>query len=108
MYELAFNYTLTHSFFLLILRRPPRFTLFPYTTLFRSKIVRCRFYFSSDAGNPALPLKDTLVIMDTVISNLPGSNDHNSGRMKIGPVVEGPDNTYKLYYTIGEIGRAHV
>src|SRR5687768_17999593 len=83
MYELAFNYTLTHSFFLLILRRPPRFTLFPYTTLFRSKIVRCRFYFSSDAGNPALPLKDTLVIMDTVISNLPGSNDHNSGRMKI-------------------------
>src|SRR5688572_24071839 len=72
--------------------------------IFRTKIVRCRFYFSSDAGNPALPLKDTLVIMDTVISNLPGSNDHNSGRMKIGPVLEGPDNTYKLYYTIGDMG----
>ena len=42
--------------------------------------------------------------MDTVISNLSGSNDHNSGRLKIGPTVEGPDNTYKLYYTIGDMG----
>ena len=71
---------------------------------FRSKIVRCRFYFAADAGNPSLPLKDTLTIMDTVLSNLPGSNDHNSGRMVIGPDVEGPDNTYKLYYTIGDMG----
>lgn len=72
---------------------------------FRSKIVRCRFYFAADAGNPtSLPHRDTLTIMDTVISNLSGSNDHNSGRMKIGPVIEGPDNTYKLYYTIGDMG----
>lgn len=72
---------------------------------FRTKIVRCRFYFASDAGNPtSVPQKDTLVIMDTVISNLPGSNDHNSGRLTIGPTTEGPDNTYKLYYTIGDMG----
>jgi PQQ-dependent dehydrogenase (s-GDH family) len=73
--------------------------------IFRSKIIRCRFYFASDAGNPSLPLKDTLVVMDTVISNLPGSNDHNSGRLKIGPVTEGSGTpTYKLYYTIGDMG----
>jgi PQQ-dependent dehydrogenase (s-GDH family) len=73
--------------------------------IFRSKIVRCQFYFSTDAGNPSsLPKKDTLIILDTIISNLPGSNDHNSARMKIGPTVEGPDNTYKLYYTIGDMG----
>lgn len=69
---------------------------------FRTKIVRCRFYFAGEAGSPA-PSKDTLTIMDTVISNLPGSNDHNSGRMSIGPVTEG-DGTYKLYYTIGDMG----
>src|SRR3712207_9432025 len=28
-------------FFFLMIRRPPRSTLFPYTTLFRSKPVRC-------------------------------------------------------------------
>ena len=33
----------------------------------------------------------------TVIDNLPGSNDHNSGRLSIGP-----DN--KLYYSIGDMG----
>jgi len=33
----------------------------------------------------------------TVIDNLPGSNDHNSGRLSVGP-----DN--KLYYSIGDMG----
>src|SRR5690606_41582997 len=34
------DYSLLVSFFFLIIRRPPRSTLFPYTTLFRSS-VRC-------------------------------------------------------------------
>ncbi len=74
--------------------------------VFRSKIVRCQFYYAGDAGNPtSLPHRDTLVIKDTVISNLPGSNDHNSGRLVIGPVKEGSGTpTYKLYYTIGDMG----
>ncbi|MFZ1259253.1 MAG: PQQ-dependent sugar dehydrogenase, partial [Chitinophagaceae bacterium] len=72
---------------------------------FRAKIIRCRFYFAADAGNPtSFPYKDTLTIMDTVLSNLPGSNDHNSGRLTISPFTEGPDNKYKLYYTIGDMG----
>ncbi|HEX7846300.1 MAG TPA: PQQ-dependent sugar dehydrogenase, partial [Chitinophagaceae bacterium] len=33
----------------------------------------------------------------TIIENLPGSNDHNSGRLAIGPDM-------KLYYTIGDMG----
>lgn len=69
---------------------------------FRTKIVRCRFYYAGDGGSPN-PLKDTLLVMDTVISNLPGSNDHNSGRMTISPQPEA-DGTYKLYYTIGDMG----
>ncbi len=75
-----------------------------FPCIFRTKIVRCRFYFAADTGNPtSMPKRDTLTIMDTVISNLPGSNDHNSGRMVISPQTE-LDGTYKLYYTIGDMG----
>ena len=75
------------------------------TCIFRTKIVQCRFYFATDAGNPtSLPHRDTLTIIDTVLSNLPGSNDHNSGRLTISPFKEGPDDEYKLYYTIGDMG----
>jgi PQQ-dependent dehydrogenase (s-GDH family) len=41
--------------------------------------------------------KPTLTNPVTVIDNLPGSNDHNSGRLAVGP-----DN--KLYYSIGDMG----
>lgn len=73
---------------------------------FRTKIVRCEFFYASNPSNPSLrtPKQDTLIIKDTVISNLPGSNDHNSGRLAMSPVKEGPDDTYKLYYTIGDMG----
>ena len=36
-----------------------------------------------------------------VIDGLMGSNDHNSGRLKISPVPES-DGDYHLYYTIGD------
>ena len=37
------------------------------------------------------------------MDNLMGSNDHNSGRLKISPVPES-DGKYHLYYTIGDQG----
>lgn len=33
----------------------------------------------------------------TILDSIPGSNDHNSGRLKIGPDM-------KLYYTVGDMG----
>src|SRR5579885_3516746 len=39
--SLFFNFSFSFFFFLMI-RRPPRSTLFPYTTLFRSNQCRCR------------------------------------------------------------------
>src|ERR1019366_9893620 len=33
----VFHVIVTHYFFFLMIRRPPRSTLFPYTTLFRSR-----------------------------------------------------------------------
>src|SRR5260221_4553135 len=35
------NFPYWHLFFFLMIRRPPRSTLFPYTTLFRSHRSRC-------------------------------------------------------------------
>jgi len=52
---------------------------------FRSRIVRYEYQ-----GNA---LVNPVIILD----NMPGSNDHNSGRLKIGPDL-------KLYYTIGDMG----
>jgi glucose/arabinose dehydrogenase len=71
---------------------------------FRTKIVRCTYYGAADAGNPSLriPKQDSLVISDTMLSDLPGSNDHNSGRLTISPVKE--NGYYRLYYTIGDMG----
>ncbi len=41
--------------------------------------------------------------MDTVVTGLDGSNDHNSGRLRISPIPES-DGNYHLYYTIGDMG----
>src|SRR3712207_8434403 len=35
--------------FFLMIRRPPRSTLFPYTTLFRSYDIACPFYYPHDS-----------------------------------------------------------
>src|SRR3712207_9556790 len=41
-------YSVSYFFFFLMIRRPPRSTLFPYTTLFRSK--RVGHKFAGDEG----------------------------------------------------------
>lgn len=43
---------------------------------------------------------------DTLIGDLMGSNDHNSGRLTIGPDPADPTDTtkFKLFYTIGDMG----
>src|SRR5947209_13755544 len=65
------------SFFFLITRRPPRSTLFPYTTLFRSRLAR------SDAlellGRPAHDLVHLrLVLAQRAASRAPRSEEHTS------------------------------
>src|SRR2546422_7931129 len=53
-----------YFFFFLMIRRPPRSTLFPYTTLFRSL----------SGGEPA-----ALCVLDAVVRLLPGAlGDHES------------------------------
>src|SRR3712207_8790104 len=46
-----------HVFFFLMIRRPPRSTLFPYTTLFRSGVDGCHIFaeFASQREERQLP-----------------------------------------------------
>ncbi len=64
--------------------------------IFTTKIVR--FEYDGNA----------LINPVTIISTIPGSSDHNSGRLVIGPVIEpGEDSAhtqYRLYYTVGDMG----
>jgi quinoprotein glucose dehydrogenase len=60
---------------------------------YNTQIVRFKYNFTSG----------TLTTMDTVITGLDGSNDHNSGRLRISPIPES-DGDYHLYYSIGDMG----
>lgn len=64
--------------------------------IFATKIVRFDYI-----GN-------TLVNPVVILNNIPGSSDHNSGRLVISPVIEpGSDaahTQYRLYYTVGDMG----
>jgi quinoprotein glucose dehydrogenase len=61
--------------------------------VYNTQVVRYNYSFTDGS----------LTVMDTVITGLNGSNDHNSGRIKISPVIES-DGLYHLYYTIGDMG----
>jgi len=60
---------------------------------YNTKIARYQYDFTNG----------TLTYMDDVISGLDGSNDHNSGRIRISPLPES-DGKYHLYYSIGDMG----
>src|SRR2546428_6672561 len=58
------------SFFFLMIRRPPRSTLFPYTTLFRSAISICVIDYHSLARWAIIAYWATLVLLIAVL--IPG------------------------------------
>lgn len=64
--------------------------------IFTTKIVRYD-YTSNTLSNPVV-----------VLDNIPGSSDHNSGRLVIGPTIEAGSDAahtqYRLYYTVGDMG----
>src|SRR5256886_10480914 len=51
-----------------MIRRPPRSTLFPYTTLFRSPITR--FTRTSLRGLMGIVSQETILLNDTVLANV--------------------------------------
>src|SRR3712207_8531276 len=61
------SFTILLMFFFLMIRRPPRSTLFPYTTLFRSR----RRSASSSPCSPQLPWAASLPVGDDPSSKTP-------------------------------------
>src|SRR5437762_12402808 len=61
------------SFFFLMIRRPPRSTLFPYTTLFRSLEVHARHLVPVDLHDDLVPEH-----RDVLRHELPRSEEHTS------------------------------
>jgi PQQ-dependent dehydrogenase (s-GDH family) len=64
---------------------------------YNTKIARYKYNFPDG----------TLSFMDDVITGLDGSNDHNSGRLRISPLTES-DGKYHLYYSIGDMGAGNL
>ncbi len=64
---------------------------------YNTKIARYQYSFTNGS----------LTYMNDVITNLDGSNDHNSGRVRISPLPES-DGKYHLYYTIGDMGAGNL
>ena len=64
--------------------------------VFTTKIVRFDYHGNS-LSNPVV-----------ILNNIPGSSDHNSGRLVIGPSIESGSDAahtqYRLYYTVGDMG----
>src|SRR6266511_542767 len=82
----------TLLFFFLMIRQPPRSTLFPYTTLFRSirppSPPRCR----APSCGSSLTKSDgvmNLVVLDCPVSILPRSRDSREAGRTGGAVAEG-------------------
>src|SRR2546421_4692770 len=53
--------------FFLMIRRPPRSTLFPYTTLFRSEYVDGQTISERISAYGALPLAETVYVFERII-----------------------------------------
>ncbi len=64
---------------------------------YNTKVVRYSYSVSNGS----------LTYMDDVITGLDGSNDHNSGRIRISPLPES-DGKYHLYYSIGDMGAGNL
>src|SRR3712207_9500494 len=69
-------------FFFLMIRRPPRSTLFPYTTLFRSALFRVQADAYGiglwHALNVAEPTTEVNIVVDTVRAQAYRSEEHTS------------------------------
>src|SRR5260370_23183204 len=67
--------SLVYFFFFLMIRRPPRSTLFPYTTLFRSRL---KNQLPAGASNPEAPLVIFAIHMKTFVECADRSEEHTS------------------------------
>src|SRR2546421_7845823 len=78
-------------FFFLMIRRPPRSTLFPYTTLFRSPTRRKVFERLRSGGKPVGGLARGLPV------SRPAVSQHLKVLKEAGLVTDRPEGTRRVY-----------
>src|SRR5438876_11000625 len=100
--DYSFLHVVVVSFFFLMIRRPPRSTLFPYTTLFRSDV---RVPGVHGARSAAL---DACAPEDDRAAELLGDHGADLGTPRARPVRVQPPARNKVVAELLEIGRAHV
>src|SRR5690349_23069507 len=76
-----------------MIRRPPRSTLFPYTTLFRSGLIGLRAVVALNVELPAHagrlePVEDRQLVPVAVRRDPAGATGRRDGRHPVGPVVD--------------------
>src|SRR2546430_7424509 len=87
-----------------MIRRPPRSTLFPYTTLFRSRFVDQEFYqrdgpplrFNGDVGKPHQPLRDLIFLVDRKSTRL--NSSHSQISYAVFCLKKKRDQDNRIYY----------
>src|SRR3712207_7200557 len=69
-------------FFFLMIRRPPRSTLFPYTTLFRSKrfVAEYEKAYGAVPGSYAFHAYDTALLIDSAVKAVGGNLTDKNAR----------------------------
>src|SRR3712207_8982538 len=55
-----------------MIRRPPRSTLFPYTTLFRSDVILAAAKLAGETAAQAMPFNDEVEYIQSKLTNLVG------------------------------------
>src|SRR3989475_1179203 len=90
------------SFFFLMIRRPPRSTLFPYTTLFRSRL-RVVSSFQEQGEGTLIAFEEDAKMEDAVISGIAFNRDE----AKI-TVMGVPDRPGIAYAILGPISEANI
>src|SRR5690348_18455239 len=88
-----------HTFFFLMIRRPPRSTLFPYTTLFRSTFQPAH---AADTKSQLIQIQTQLQLLQDNMAKMQQSFDERMGVMR-EMITQQTDNVNKM-----KIGRAHV
>src|SRR2546422_7963575 len=76
-----FAHSTVYFFFFLMIRRPPRSTLFPYTTLFRSCAALVRAIRSGDLDRIAIPEAPLDILAQQVVAMCAAERDRKSTRL---------------------------
>src|SRR3712207_7980396 len=75
-----------------MIRRPPRSTLFPYTTLFRSRMTRSAPAQRRDSDRLTLPSSANVLVARTrPVARRPGSDDGGAHLVVSDPATGGAD-----------------